>query len=550
MTTRPGLRRVLALVASIPLSIVPVAAPTGAAGTPARVAAARPTGGYWLLAADGGVFAFGAAAFHGPAGNRGADVAGMAATAAGDGYWLADDDGDVFPVGAAGHFGSRPGETDDIAAFAARPRGDGYWMATRTGSVEAYGSAPYLGEAVVKRSHRIVAMTPTPSGNGYWLGALDGGVFSFGDARFHGSVGGTRLNQPIVGMATTPTGAGYWLVASDGGIFAFGDARFFGSTGAMKLNRPIVGMAATPSGAGYWLVASDGGIFTFGDAGFFGSMGATPLNRPIVGMAAVQAGVPGAPAAIVTVPSPAPLPGGPVPPVHLPPLPPSNPPVPGVPAPPDTGGIRSVGGTTAATAKGARSLTLAVPGGYRPGDVLLATLQSDYGIVDHTPPPGWTLVAYREERLTDLTGYVFSKVAGAEEPAAYTWQGAALSDKTIIGGTMVAFRGVDKASPVADSRINNETADATQMLCPSADAPAGGMLVCLFTHDDAVAFSPPPGMTGVSSFILPTDGRDDRHATTYELIRTAGPTGPRVATIAGGGGGNDLAIAVVLKPAS
>ncbi len=53
-------------------------------------------------------------------------------------------------------------------------------------------------------------------------------MFSFGDARFLGSMGGTRLNQPVVGIAATPDGGGYWLVASDGGIFSFA-APFLGA---------------------------------------------------------------------------------------------------------------------------------------------------------------------------------------------------------------------------------------------------------------------------------------------------------------------------------
>ncbi|MGH9180049.1 MAG: superoxide dismutase family protein [Acidimicrobiales bacterium] len=79
---------------------------------------------------------------------------------------------------------------------------------------------------------------------GYWMVAADGGVFGFGAAPFLGSMGGTRLNQPVVGMAPSPSRAGYWLTAADGGIFGFGDAKFHGSTGATRLNRPVVGMAA------------------------------------------------------------------------------------------------------------------------------------------------------------------------------------------------------------------------------------------------------------------------------------------------------------------
>jgi hypothetical protein len=112
--------------------------------------------------------------------------------------------------------------------------------------------------------------------HGYWLAAADGGVFAFGGAPFLGSMGGTRLNQPISGMAPAPDGRGYWLVASDGGIFAFGSAPFLGSLGSLTLNQPIVSVAAAPDGRGYWLVARDGGVFAFGTAGFPGSTGGSP----------------------------------------------------------------------------------------------------------------------------------------------------------------------------------------------------------------------------------------------------------------------------------
>ncbi|MGH9281734.1 MAG: LVIVD repeat-containing protein, partial [Acidimicrobiales bacterium] len=208
--------------------------------------------GYWSAAADGGVFAFGAADFHGSMGgtrlNR--PIVGMAPTPSGDGYWLVASDGGVFAFGDAVFKGS-------------------------TGAIRLAGS--------------IVGMERSASGNGYWLVGADGGVFAFGDAAFRGSTGAIRLAQPVVAMARSAGGAGYWLIASDGGVFAFGDAVFHGSTGALRLSSPVVGAAAATTGSGYTLCARDGGAFAFGAATFRGSMGAARLNQPIAGCGAPRA---------------------------------------------------------------------------------------------------------------------------------------------------------------------------------------------------------------------------------------------------------------------
>ncbi|MGI8793488.1 MAG: FG-GAP repeat domain-containing protein, partial [Acidimicrobiales bacterium] len=199
--------------------------------------------GYWLTAADGGVFAFGAP-FHGSTGNIRLNqaIVGMTAKPDQSGYWFVAQDGGIFAFGMAGFFGSM-------------------------------GGTPL--------NKPIVGMAATPDGGGYWLVASDGGIFAFGNADFHGSTGAMALNKPIIGMAATPRGTGYWLVASDGGVFAF-KAPFYGSTGAMALNQPIVGVQRTFTGNGYSFVARDGGMFAFGDAQFCGSMGGRALNQPIV----------------------------------------------------------------------------------------------------------------------------------------------------------------------------------------------------------------------------------------------------------------------------
>jgi SpoIID/LytB domain protein len=192
-----------------------------------------------------------------------------------NGYWMLASDAGVFAFGKAGFHGSMGGKplNQPVVGMAARPQNDGYWLVARDGGIFAF-NAPFKESMGGKRLNKpVVGMASTKSGNGYWLVASDGGIFAFGDAGFHGSTGSMRLNQPIVGMAVTSTGNGYWLVASDGGIFAFGDAvdNFYGSTGSMRLARPVIGMAPRPDDGGYWLVAADGGIFAF-NAPFFGSL--------------------------------------------------------------------------------------------------------------------------------------------------------------------------------------------------------------------------------------------------------------------------------------
>jgi outer membrane protein assembly factor BamB len=162
-------------------------------------------------------------------------------------YWLVASDGGIFAFGHAGFYGStgslhlnRP-----IVGMAATPDGKGYWLVASDGGIFAFGDATFYGSTGSLHLNRpIVGMAATPDGKGYWLVASDGGIFAFGDATFNGSTGSLHLNRPIGGMAAAPDGKGYWLVASDGGIFAFGDANFEGSTGGMALNSQVVGMAS------------------------------------------------------------------------------------------------------------------------------------------------------------------------------------------------------------------------------------------------------------------------------------------------------------------
>jgi len=246
--------------------------------------------GYRLGARDGGVFAFGAAAFFGSMTGKhlNGPMVGLASTPDGGGYWQAASDGGVFAFGDAtyhGGLGASAHLNAPIVGIASTPTGGGYWLVAADGGVFAYGDAQFYGSAGSTRlAAPIVGMAATPSGKGYWLVAADGGVFAYGDARFQGSMAGKALAGPIVAMAASADGRGYLLVGSDGGVFAFGDAQFQGSMAGKSISGSVSGIETTSSGAGYWLDATDGGVFAFGDTQFLGCMVGSPLNAPMEGI--------------------------------------------------------------------------------------------------------------------------------------------------------------------------------------------------------------------------------------------------------------------------
>ena len=253
-------------------------------------AARAAVGGASAPAGVNSVTAFGKAEVEpgalGPIGS--AAVVGIAADPVAAGYWVVASNGQVFAFGGARLYGSIQSHLNQpIVGIAATPSGRGYWLVAGDGGIFNFGDGRFYGSTgAIRLNAPVVGMAGTASGRGYWLVGADGGIFNFGDARFYGSAGSVHLNAPVVGMAANSSGRGYWLVASDGGIFEFGGAPFEGSTGNVALNRPVVGMAATQTGRGYWLVAADGGIFNFGDAAIRRLRWGSPRTPPAVGLAA------------------------------------------------------------------------------------------------------------------------------------------------------------------------------------------------------------------------------------------------------------------------
>ena len=109
-----------------------------------------PPQGYWLVAADGGVFSFAASQFFGSTGAQRLNqpIACMTSTPTGSGYWLVARDGGIFAFGDAGFFGSgaTAAGTEPFVGMAATPSGNGYWLVRANGAVVGFGDAAALGQ--------------------------------------------------------------------------------------------------------------------------------------------------------------------------------------------------------------------------------------------------------------------------------------------------------------------------------------------------------------------------------------------------------------------
>ncbi len=213
--------------------------------------------GYWLDASDGGVFAFGDAPFEGsipglgilpyayPAPGRelAAPIVGMVPSSTGHGYFMVGADGGVFAFGDAKFAGSCPsigGCSGAAVAVMPDSSGNGYWLVTATGHVYGFGDAQFLG-APGPQGSPVTSAVPTHDGNGYWILTANGSVFAYGDAlNLGGPTSVANGLNPATAIFATATGGGYWVATANGSVINFGDAPNDGGMAGQHLNAPII----------------------------------------------------------------------------------------------------------------------------------------------------------------------------------------------------------------------------------------------------------------------------------------------------------------------
>ena len=196
-------------------------------------------GGYWLAAADGGVFAFGDARYYGSmAGTHlKAPIVGITATPDGGGYWLVAADGGVFAFGDANYWGSMGGTHLDkpVVGMAASPT-VGQGSTGDQGATGPQGPAGPAGPAGAQQGTVVLTSSGTfvdPSGVTYvvveaWGAGGGGGGGAGGNScgpqpAGYGGGGGGQGAYVRALVPVTP-GNNYAVSVGDGGAGGVGAA--------------------------------------------------------------------------------------------------------------------------------------------------------------------------------------------------------------------------------------------------------------------------------------------------------------------------------------
>ena len=177
-------------------------------------------------------------------------------------------------------------------------------------------------------------------------------------------------------------------------------------------------------------------------------------------------------------------------------------------------------------------LTIAKPAGTVQDDVMIASIGVRPSSTTITAPSGWTLVRRMDNGSgTSNSLAVYRRVAGASEPASYTWT---VSGNNYAVGGIQSFSGIDTASPI-DVENGQTTPNGTTHTTPSVTTTvAGAILVTSHTYSSNRTWSPPSGMIEAIDVSMGPDGAIGQALeANYEFLGAAGSTGTKSATAAG-----------------
>lgn len=143
--------------------------------------------------------------------------------------------------------------------------------------------------------------------------------------------------------------------------------------------------------------------------------------------------------------------------------------------------------------RAAASLTINKPAGTVAGDVMIAAVASTPSSIAITPPSGWTLIQSQQQSAnTSSVLSTYYRVAGAAEPASYTWL-LTSGHGGAVGG-ILSYSGVDNALPI-DVSAKAATPSSLNHTAPSVTTTVtGAMLVTVHEYASSRRWTPPAGM--------------------------------------------------------
>ncbi|MEW6469940.1 MAG: T9SS type A sorting domain-containing protein [Bacteroidota bacterium] len=192
------------------------------------------------------------------------------------------------------------------------------------------------------------------------------------------------------------------------------------------------------------------------------------------------------------------------------------------------------------------SVTIPIPAGVVQGDVMIAAIH--HGWCNNGPaviaPNGWTLINYTSNTgsgcgssNTTIQLATFYKVAGASEPANYTFTGNS-SNQAYVGG-IVAYSGVNTANPI-HMNSNNGAQDACNNLLATGfttTQPCTRLVAVFFCSVNNSATNIVPQNSLTERVDVSTTGNNpwgnENLEIADELMMTAGATGNKTAALTG-----------------
>jgi len=175
-------------------------------------------------------------------------------------------------------------------------------------------------------------------------------------------------------------------------------------------------------------------------------------------------------------------------------------------------------------------MAINVPAVTALNDVMIAAIgvRPNFGTPTITAPAGWTLL--RKTDNTNATAHslaIYYKVAGAAEPASYSWS---FNTSTGASGGIASFSGVDINNPIDVDAGQTTLSALTHTAQSITTTKANALVVGVFAMSSAASWTPPAAMTEAIDTSNIASGNGETVEVAYVAQAAVGATGTFTAT--------------------